>query len=104
MTEPVLAATRGASVAAVAAGAIVGGFGFLAAVAQGMATAPGRWSGLFPLALMVGGGALVLLGLASLAAPRLRPAAKKGAIAAVIGLAGLYVVGQLLIMTGFYDG
>jgi hypothetical protein len=98
MSEPVgpAAPAIGASIGAVAVGLLAAGFGFLAATAQGMATAPSQWAGL------VVGLALALLGLASLPMPGLRSAAKKGAIAILIAFIGLFVLSQILSVIGLY--
>lgn len=89
--------------AGIAVGLSLAGFGFLAAAAEGMATAPGAMSGLVPLAIMVVGAALTAVGAASLALPRLRRASKHAAVAVLLGLLFLYVAGQILMLTGLYD-
>ena len=106
MTEPVPAPSQSlaGSFGAVAMGSLIGAVGFLAATAEGMATAPSRWAGVAPMALMAAGFALALLGLAALLAPHLRPAAKKGVIAALIGVIGFYAIYRLLMIAGLYDG
>ena len=94
----------GGSIAAIAVGLVTAGLGFLAAAASAMASAPTRWTGLAPLAIMAAGAALTVLGLVSIPVPRLRAAAKWCAIAALVGFAGLYVLSQFLMATGIYDG
>ena len=95
---------RGASLAAIAVGAATAGFGFLAATASGMATAPDRDTGFFSMAVMTAGSMLFGLGIASFFSARLRPAARAGAILLAVALLALYIVGQVLIMTGLSDG
>jgi hypothetical protein len=106
VSEPVRPATStvGAPIGAVAVGLLAAAFGFLAATAQGMATAPSRWAGLVPLAIMAAGSALAALGLASLPIPGLRSAAKWGAIAILIAFVGLYLLSQLLSVAGLDGG
>ncbi|WP_129790974.1 hypothetical protein [Sphingosinicella sp. CPCC 101087] len=94
----------GASIGAVAAGLLAAGIGFLAATAQGMATAPSQWAGLVPLGIIAVGLGLTVLGLVSLPVPGLRSAARTGAVVILIGFVGLFVLSRVISAIGLYGG
>ncbi len=94
----------GRSVAAIVLGLFVALMGLAVSFAQGMMTAPSDSAELVALAIVAAGGALALLGFASLFVHRLRRSAGRAAFAVAALLAALFVIDKIALTIQSWNG